>query len=149
MGYRMIAMMCKLTACGMECFCVCLAQDHSGDLTCPVALPVFAVSWLHIMLFHPCRFVFIMGTSIALAFRTLINRNVPRKFIALKVIKRTVILFFLGLMISNFDKGRKWTILYLRRWWVLSLMTITSALSCGWSHFTLLKWQFKSFLFVL
>ncbi len=53
------------------------------------------------------RFTFIMGTSIALAFRGMLAKGAKRKQLAWKVIKRTAILFFLGLMISNFgSKGK-------------------------------------------
>ena len=51
------------------------------------------------------RFVFIMGTSIAVALRSQLRRGVGRKQLVLKVLKRTLILFFLGLVVTN--KGGK------------------------------------------
>ncbi len=48
-----------------------------------------------------------MGTSIALAFRGQLRRGHSRKQLALKVVKRTLILFFLGLVISNGGRGSK------------------------------------------
>ena len=47
------------------------------------------------------RFVFIMGTSIAIALRSQLRRGMSRKQLSFKVLKRTVILFFLGLVVSN------------------------------------------------
>ena len=47
------------------------------------------------------RFTFIMGTSIALAFKKMVSRGASKKQLIFKVVKRTAILFILGLMISN------------------------------------------------
>ena len=48
-----------------------------------------------------------MGTSIALAFRAQLRRGVTRTKLLVKVIRRTLLLFFLGLVISNFGgKGK-------------------------------------------
>ncbi|KAK2191985.1 hypothetical protein NP493_41g02064 [Ridgeia piscesae] len=49
-------------------------------------------------------FTFIMGTSIALAFSSLLSRGVTRKQLAVKVLKRSTILFLLGVMLSNNGK---------------------------------------------
>ncbi|ELT88879.1 hypothetical protein CAPTEDRAFT_26311, partial [Capitella teleta] len=49
-------------------------------------------------------FVFIMGTSMALSFRGALRRGIPRFKLILKVLKRAMILFALGVMISN-SKG--------------------------------------------
>ncbi|KAI0231270.1 Heparan-alpha-glucosaminide N-acetyltransferase [Lamellibrachia satsuma] len=50
-------------------------------------------------------FTFIMGTSIALAFSSLLSRGITRRQLAVKVVKRSIILFVLGLMLSN--NGRR------------------------------------------
>ena len=42
-----------------------------------------------------------MGTSIAIALRSQLRRGMSRKQLSFKVLKRTVILFFLGLVVSN------------------------------------------------
>ena len=42
-----------------------------------------------------------MGTSIAIALRSQLRRGMSRKQLSVKVLKRTVILFFLGLVVSN------------------------------------------------
>ena len=53
------------------------------------------------------RFTFIMGTSIALAFKKMVERSARKTQLCWKVLKRTVILFTLGLVISNDgSKGR-------------------------------------------
>lgn len=57
------------------------------------------LSWLLPCLFS--RFVFIMGTSMALSFRSALRRGVSRWKLIFKVLKRTAILFLFGLMISN------------------------------------------------
>ena len=52
------------------------------------------------------RFTFIMGTSIALAFNGMARRKVPMLSLMGKTLKRTAILFALGIIISNMD-GRE------------------------------------------
>ena len=48
-----------------------------------------------------------MGTSIALAFKKMVERSARKTQLCWKVLKRTVILFTLGLLISNDgSKGR-------------------------------------------
>ena len=42
-----------------------------------------------------------MGTSVAISLRSMLRRGSRRVYILLKVLKRTAILFALGLMISN------------------------------------------------
>ena len=48
-----------------------------------------------------CRFVFVMGTSIAMSFNTARRRGLPQSQLLCRVARRTVILFILGLTISN------------------------------------------------
>jgi hypothetical protein len=48
-----------------------------------------------------------MGTSIALAFRKMVTRGAGKLQLALKVVKRTCILFLFGIMISNSGSNGK------------------------------------------
>ena len=48
------------------------------------------------------RFVFIMGTAMALSFQSQIRRNVPRWKMFSKIVKRSLTLFLLGLLINSF-----------------------------------------------
>ncbi|CAH1793906.1 unnamed protein product [Owenia fusiformis] len=51
------------------------------------------------------RFTFIIGTSIALSFRSLLRRSTSRYQLAVKVTKRTLILFAIGLFLNTGDDG--------------------------------------------
>jgi len=48
-----------------------------------------------------CRFVFIMGTSIAISFDAARRRGVSKSRLLLRILRRTAILFILGLALSN------------------------------------------------
>jgi len=50
---------------------------------------------------YHCRFVFVMGTSIAMSFHAARRRAVPKSKLFRRIVRRTVILFMLGLTISN------------------------------------------------
>ena len=47
--------------------------------------------------------MFIMGVNITLSVESLMKRNTPRREIAYKVVRRTLILFALGLTIININ----------------------------------------------
>lgn len=71
-------------------------------------------------------FVFIMGTSIAIAFKSYLRHNVSRKKLFLKVIRRSLILFTLGLLVSNrAKKGREVSLSSLRIPGVLQRLAIS------------------------
>ena len=46
-----------------------------------------------------------MGTSLALSMNSLLKKNIPRGKIALKIVKRSIIIFAMGLMLSNGKAG--------------------------------------------
>ena len=53
------------------------------------------------------RFVFIMGTSMAISMRSLMRRATSRPKLALRVCKRTLILFAIGVCMNSMKRGRK------------------------------------------
>jgi len=68
-------------------------------LSCPCRF-VFVMG-MSIALSCLCRFVFVMGTSVALSFNAARRRQVPRLSLLRRILRRTVILFILGLVVSN------------------------------------------------
>ncbi|KAK2147653.1 hypothetical protein LSH36_543g05022 [Paralvinella palmiformis] len=71
-------------------------------------------------------FVFIMGSSIAVAFKNQLSRNVSRKELFLKVIRRSLVLFALGLIVGNrIKKGRKVSLCSLRIPGVLQRLAVS------------------------
>jgi len=48
-----------------------------------------------------CRFVFIMGTSIAMSFHSARRRGASKSKLFLRILRRTAVLFMLGLALSN------------------------------------------------
>ena len=95
----------------VECVCLVYANyqgqiksqsvNHLKYLYLSISQWLFIPQTIEVFWFLFFRFTFIMGTSIALAFRSLLRRGKSRKSLALKVIRRTVILFMLGLLVSN------------------------------------------------
>jgi len=49
--------------------------------------------------------MWIMGTSITLSMRSLLKKGASRLSLALKVLRRTIILFGLGLILNTIDSG--------------------------------------------
>ena len=88
------------------CVCVCTRHvccinnnnNHHGDNydnNVDIKMAVLSV----------CRFVFIMGTSIAMSFHSARCRAVPLSKLFTRILRRTTILFILGLALSNRGKG--------------------------------------------
>lgn len=48
-----------------------------------------------------CRFVWIMGTAMRFSFEAQVRRSTPRKKMFLRVLRRSLILFALGLLINS------------------------------------------------
>ncbi|CAH1790034.1 unnamed protein product [Owenia fusiformis] len=53
-------------------------------------------------------FIFMMGTAMAYSFRGLLKRETPKWKIALKILKRSIILMFLGLVLNSVWGPIKW-----------------------------------------
>ena len=67
----------------------------------------FAVTWagcivsLLVLSARLCRFVFVMGTSIAVSFDAARRRAVSKSMMFRRILRRSVILFVFGLALSN------------------------------------------------
>jgi heparan-alpha-glucosaminide N-acetyltransferase len=68
-------------------------------------------------------FVFLMGTSIAVSFRSAVRRGTSRLTLMYRVVRRTIILFLLGLAVSN--HGRDIYVSQLRIFGVLQKLSLT------------------------
>lgn len=84
----------------------------------PISNYSFFVNWfrarrylLVVYFFLFCRFIFIMGTAMNYSFRGMMKRGTPRYRMLYKIVRRSILLFFIGIVL-NTNWGREYSTLF-------------------------------------